>query len=122
MRTRVSGQRDSVLDFDLDDSNNDQLGLTYVNGRFYVVDWGDRDKVYSYADKANANPAFVRSALVALYNAADGQNWKYSTNWLEDVPLEDWYGVSVNTQGQVDSLNLSENLLRGTLPDRIGTS
>ena len=115
-----SGQRDSASDFVLDDSNNDQLGLAYVNGRFYAVDWGDRDKVgdekvYSYADKANDNPA-----LVALYNATDGQNWTHSTNWLEDVPLEDWYGVSVNAQGQVDSLNLSENLLRGFLPDSLG--
>ena len=115
-----SGHRDSASDFDLDDGNSDPLGLTYVNGRFYVVDWGDRykegdEKVYSYADKTNDNPA-----LAALYNATDGQNWKYSTNWLENVPVEDWYGVSTNAQGQVDSLNLSENLLRGMLPEELG--
>ena len=28
-----------------------------------------------------------RAALIALYNATDGPNWEYGTNWLSDTPL-----------------------------------
>ena len=49
-------------------------------------------------------------ALVALYNAADGLYWLDNTNWLIG-PLESWYGVSVNANGRVDSLDLSANYL-----------
>ena len=28
-----------------------------------------------------------REALVALYNATDGENWNKSANWLSDAPL-----------------------------------
>ena len=30
-----------------------------------------------------------RAALVALYDATDGPNWKNSTNWLTDASLSD---------------------------------
>ncbi len=30
-----------------------------------------------------------REALVALYNATDGENWPYSENWLSDAPLDE---------------------------------
>jgi len=35
-----------------------------------------------------------RSALVALYDATDGPNWKNNDNWLTDAPLGNWYGVT----------------------------
>ena len=31
-----------------------------------------------------------REALVALYNATDGENWDGSDNWLSDAPLGEW--------------------------------
>ena len=34
-----------------------------------------------------------REALVALYNATDGENWGDSENWLSDAPLGEWWGV-----------------------------
>ena len=66
------------------------------------------------------NAVFDRNVLIALYNATDGTNWKSSTNWLTDEPLESWYGVAVNTEGRVDSLILEENDLSGTLPASLG--
>ena len=35
-------------------------------------------------------------ALVALYNATDGENWSRSDNWLSNAPLGEWEGVTTN--------------------------
>ncbi|MCY3772684.1 MAG: Ig-like domain-containing protein [Gemmatimonadetes bacterium] len=61
-----------------------------------------------------------RSALIALYNAADGGNWTGRHNWLTGAPLSDWHGVATNDMGQVTGLDLEDNSLRGTLPSRLG--
>ena len=60
-----------------------------------------------------------RKALVALYNATDGPNWKNNANWLSDEPLNSWHGVSVRN-GRVTRLNLSENQLTGSIPAELG--
>ena len=61
-----------------------------------------------------------REALVAFYDATGGDNWSRNDNWLTDAPLEDWYGVRVNRAGQVVSLILAINNLRGRIPPEIG--
>ncbi len=58
-----------------------------------------------------------RAALVALYNATDGANWKRNNNWLTDEPIGTWYGVFTNSYGHVTRLSLGHNQLNGTLPD-----
>ena len=62
-----------------------------------------------------------RRALVALYKATDGPNWKdpcnipdcvrynRSNEWLrEDLPIDEWYGVNVDENGYVIGLLLSK--------------
>ena len=61
-----------------------------------------------------------REALVALYNATDGPNWTNNENWLTDVPLDTWYGVSTNNRGEVTGLLLSKNKLGGEIPPKLG--
>ena len=61
-----------------------------------------------------------RDVLVALYNATDGPNWTVNDNWLSDLPLSEWYGVSTNAEGRVDSLKLGGNLLTGSIPGELG--
>ncbi|MCC6752550.1 MAG: hypothetical protein IT266_01055 [Saprospiraceae bacterium] len=57
-------------------------------------------------------------ALVALYQATNGPNWKNHTNWLQG-PVSKWYGVTV--QGtRVYLVNLWDNGLSGTIPSEIG--
>lgn len=56
-----------------------------------------------------------REALIALYKATDGDNWKNNDNWCSDKPLSEWYGVSVWGE-HVRGLNLSVNNLTGNLP------
>lgn len=71
-------------------------------------------------------------ALRAIYLAMDGDNWVNSLGWPDEayflfhttippgVNVDDWYGVSVNSGGCVDSINLWDNNLQGTLPPEIG--
>ena len=61
-----------------------------------------------------------REALIALYNALDGQNWLNKENWCTDAPLEDWYGVYTNSDGRVVEISLPNNNLQGKLPPEIG--
>ena len=65
-----------------------------------------------------ANPD--RAALVALHEATAGRNWTHRDNWLTQAPLKDWYGVEVNGEGRVISLELPENGLVGHLPPELG--
>ena len=62
----------------------------------------------------------ARDALVALYNATAGPNWKNSENWLTDAPIGEWYGVSTNSAGVVTGLDLTDNGLIGELPPQLG--
>ena len=51
-------------------------------------------------------PADDRAVLVAFYNATDGANWRFKTNWLSDKPLREWYGVSTDANGRVTRLEI----------------
>ena len=64
-----------------------------------------------------------RAALVALYHATDGPNWKRSDNWLTDAPLREWHGIGSEWHEggeRVDRLLLGNNGLSGVLPAVIG--
>ena len=86
------------------------------------------------ADPASAGELVadpMRRALVALYEATGGENWKNSTNWLSDEPVHRWYGVTaapaVRATGTSPrateagaALSLSGNDLSGTIPPELG--
>lgn len=72
-----------------------------------------------------------REALIALYEATDGPNWRYNTNWATDAPLGDWYGVNTDRAGRVVSVYLkgtpgsffrgqTTHGLSGQLPPELG--
>jgi Leucine-rich repeat (LRR) protein len=56
-------------------------------------------------------------ALVDLYNATDGANWTRRANWLTSNPIDTWYGITLNAQGCVTIVSLSNNKLSGSLPN-----
>ena len=73
-----------------------------------------------------------RTALVALYNAADGPNWVNSKKWLTEAPLGEWYGVETDESGRVVRLDLSgrwdsdareykRHGLSGSIPAQLGS-
>lgn len=59
-----------------------------------------------------------RAALIAIYNATNGKNWKKKDNWCTDKPIEEWYGVQVH-DGKVTYLGLDRNNLCGVIPSQI---
>ena len=72
---------------------------------------------------ASGSAKTYREALVALYNATNGENWNKSDNWLSDAPLGEWAGVTlVDDDGRVILwLDLSGNGLSGEIPAWLGS-
>ena len=67
-----------------------------------------------------AVPTQERDALIALYNATDGPNWRNSDGWLSEPGTEcSWYGV-ICSNDRVTGLGLSENQLIGSMPPKLG--
>ena len=70
-----------------------------------------------------ASPAEI-AALIALYDATDGDNWVNNTNWKNGMDPCDvaakWYGVTCDGSGNVTKLILQSNGLNGSIPTDIG--
>ena len=58
-------------------------------------------------------------ALFALFNGTNGTGWTDRTNWNSDAPLSDWFGVTVDGNGNVTELNLAGNNLSGHVPSAL---
>ena len=68
------------------------------------------------------DPVIDSLALVALYDATNGDNWLDNTNWLEEgQPISIWDGVTTTSEGCVLRLQLSNNNMVGELPLEIGS-
>ena len=65
-------------------------------------------------------PLSDREILAVLYEATDGPNWTNTYNWVTDVPIGDWYGVSTDASGRVVELDLFRNDLTGPIPPELG--
>ena len=85
-----------------------------------VACWGDDSEGQSSPPGGSLVPVQDRAALVVLYNATDGANWRRSDNWLSEAPLGEWYGVTTDSSGYVAELDLSSNGLTGNLPTELG--
>ena len=59
-------------------------------------------------------------ALVALYNATNGPEWRDRDKWLVHAPLETWHGLAVDAEGRVTGIDLTSNSLKGEIPSEIG--
>jgi hypothetical protein len=73
--------------------------------------------------------ASERAALIALYNATNGDSWTSNNGWKQP-PLSpdgfaapgtenDWYGISVSGN-HVTAISLSNNRLNGSIPAELG--
>ena len=80
---------------------------------------------YEYTKPADhplitSTPIADSLALVALYEATDGDNWLDNTNWLIG-PVTSWYGIATDPgNGEVLIIALNENNLVGEIPPEIG--
>ena len=55
-----------------------------------------------------------------VYLATNGSNWRVFDNWMNNLPLADWYGVDIYEQGRVIRLSLEYLGLTGTIPAALG--
>ena len=58
---------------------------------------------------------------MALYKSAGGTGWTDKTNWDSAEPLNTWFGVTLLGNDRVAELDLSANNVRGTLPADLGS-
>ncbi len=65
-------------------------------------------------------PLSDREILEVLYAATGGAGWENSENWLSDLPLGEWGGVTTDDEGRVVGLALPRNQLGGTIPPELG--
>lgn len=76
------------------------------------------EAVFDQKPDNSAVLAQEREALIAIYNALDGDNWTNNENWCSNKPVGEWEGVITNASGVVEGLYLYEG--RGQIPDDIG--
>lgn len=57
--------------------------------------------------------------LVDLYQTLDGPNWTISEPWLAGQPLQDWEGITLDSDGRVIQIVLINKGLAGPFPTRI---
>lgn len=77
---------------------------------------GEKEQIITVSQEGVSGEEDVRKALMALYEATGGDNWKDNTNWGSDKPLSEWFGLKVNNSG-LYYVNLPWNNLKGEIPD-----
>mmetsp|Transcript_29479 Transcript_29479/g.43283 ORF Transcript_29479/g.43283 Transcript_29479/m.43283 type:complete len:460 (-) Transcript_29479:573-1952(-) len=60
-----------------------------------------------------------RYIMALFYFALNGESWSLNMGWLLGVSECKWYGVSCNSSGQVGSIEIESNRLKGQLPTEI---
>ncbi|MDE0394689.1 MAG: Ig-like domain-containing protein [Gammaproteobacteria bacterium] len=90
-------------------------GTALVTATFGSVSGQATVRVESRAENTD------REALVALYEATDGDNWTENANWLSDRSLGDWHGVDTDQHDRVVAIELSGNALAGPIPSELGS-
>ena len=112
---------------------NAAIGSTILPaGTYYVIAKADGDdqitegsetnNILVSATKITITPPVNNSSrfqdslqLVSLYNATGGANW--TNKWNLATPINTWFGVRLTAEGCVNSIDVSSNNLRGTIPN-----
>ena len=91
---------------------------------------GDKSVTANFA--IDSVPATERAALIALYNATDGDHWTNNSGW-KTPPLDtddfampgtegSWFGITVNSGTlRVLYIHLNNNQLTGSMPAELGS-
>lgn len=73
-----------------------------------------REEYIQYGETFTFYPSGEYETLKKLYEQTNGEKWTNNDNWLSDMPLSDWYGITLNEDGYVKSIDLNDNNLTGT--------
>ena len=88
-------------------------GTTEITAR---ADDGEGSASVTVDDPSNGNFA----PLWELYHAMGGDGWTQSDNWLTSEPVGTWHGVTLDSEGRIAELDLSDNGLSGEIWGGIG--
>lgn len=71
-----------------------------------------------YAQQRIVNEIDLKNiyGLASYFFLLNGENWAASFSWLSDKPVREWEGVEVNDIGEVVEINLRQHAISGTLP------
>ena len=109
------------LDRLLVSSQTSELPTDCVPAALLRVPSNDLSRLFApVCGAAGGSAASDRDALIALYRASDGANWKRKDNWLSDAPSSQWQGVETDDKGRVIRLRLGGNQLSGEIPPEMG--
>lgn len=100
------------------ESANDSIYIPTEVGNYWVDVENESNCIsrsHSIRINTSNNSQADSLALVEFYQATAGGNWNDSTGWLT-APLQDWYGIQINGEGRVISIDLNSNNLSGSLP------
>jgi len=67
--------------------------------------------------QSRVNVMSDRMALMDLYECTLGVRWHNSLHWTSERSSRHWFGVTVDVAGRVRGLDLSGNLLQGSIHD-----
>jgi len=102
------GPNDGVLAVGSNSQNN-----AFIAGGFTEVNGEPRNGIAKLFVTEDS------TALVALYEATNGDNWKDNTGWLQDK-VRSWVGIT-RKDGVVTRIDLPDNNLVGPIPGEILT-
>lgn len=61
----------------------------------------------------NCDALEERQLLIEFYENTNGDEWTNNTNWCTSKPVSEWFGVQVDEDGHVVSIELPDNNLSG---------
>ncbi len=113
-----------------DESTTGVIPANTTPGTYYVLFVADADNEVNENDENNniqsiqiqvsciACRQMDSLALVALHQSTNGANW--TTTWTLTQAINTWQGITLNADGCVAEINLSQNNLVGMIPPEIG--
>lgn len=107
-----------LTELDLDTLLLNGTQLCFAEGDGFQ-DWLSTIQNTDYETCGVVNPHPDVDALVAIYNATGGAEWRERGNWLSHSPIETWYGIVTDDQNRVTEINLFGLGLNGSIPPEI---
>jgi gliding motility-associated-like protein len=95
----LTGQIGSSLQ--VSQSGNYSVKISNANGCDTII-----TKIFNFDNSCRCSDSL---ALIAFYNATGGQSWKRKDNWLSNAPISTWYGVHLNPDSCVITLDFDGN-------------
>ena len=92
----------------------DNLAVLYLT----MDEEGNMDQLQSSTFELR-NATITKYSLAFLFISWFGLSWTNNDRWLTSDPVCKWHGVECSAQSDLISLDLSENILQGTIPSEI---